>query len=155
MALRLWRITMKKRMLLVALFFILLAGYFLAGSWRQSKREALGNNSYGMESSAVKSTEESDTDNDNSPLLPGAIRISQERQQFIGVKTATVEKVSETHTLRALGRVVPDENRIYRINSATDGWIKKILPPTTDSLVEKDELLATFYTPEFFSALKA
>ena len=54
-----------------------------------------------------------------------------------------------------MGRVVPDETRIYRINSATDGWVKKILPVTTDSLVRKDELLATFYAPEFFSAIKA
>jgi len=51
--------------------------------------------------------------------------------------------------------VIPDENRIYRINAATDGWIKKVLPPTTDSLVKKDELLATYYAPEFFSAMKA
>jgi RND family efflux transporter MFP subunit len=54
-----------------------------------------------------------------------------------------------------LGRVVPDETRIYRINAATDGWVKKMLPITTGSLVQENELLATFYAPEFFSAMKA
>jgi RND family efflux transporter MFP subunit len=81
--------------------------------------------------------------------------LSSEKQQLIGVKVARVEKTSGRHTLRALGRVVPDETRIYRINAATDGWVKKMLPVTTDSLVRKDELLATFYAPEFFSAMKA
>ena len=33
--------------------------------------------------------------------------------------------------------------------------MKKTLPVTTGSLVKKDELLATFYAPEFFSAMKA
>jgi len=86
---------------------------------------------------------------------PGTVQISPERQQLIGVKVAKVEKASWNHTIRVLGRVVPDESRIFRINSATDGWVKKILPVTTGSLVKKDELLAVFYAPEFFSAIKA
>jgi Cu(I)/Ag(I) efflux system membrane fusion protein len=88
-------------------------------------------------------------------MPPGTVNVSPEKQQLIGVKVATVEKTPGTHTIRVLGRVAPDEARIYRINSATDGWVKKILPPTTDSLVHQDELLATFYAPEFFSAMRA
>ena len=88
-------------------------------------------------------------------LLPGTVNVSPDKQQLIGVRVAMVEKTPGTHTLRVLGRVVPDETRVYRINAATDGWVKKILPVTTDSLVQQDELLATFYAPEFFSAMKA
>ena len=88
-------------------------------------------------------------------LAPGTVLVNLEKQQLIGVRVATVENAPWSHTIRALGRVVPDETRVYRINAATDGWIKKITSATTDSLVEKDELLATFYAPEFFSALKA
>jgi membrane fusion protein, copper/silver efflux system len=87
--------------------------------------------------------------------LPGTVRIGPERQQLIGVKVARVEKAPWNHNVRVLGRVVPDESRVFRINSATDGWVKKILPATTGSLVKKDELLATFFAPEFFSAIKA
>ena len=61
-------------------------------------------------------------------MPPGTVNVSPEKQQLIGVKVATVEKAPGTHTLRVLGRVVPDETRLYRINSATDGWVKKILP---------------------------
>jgi membrane fusion protein, copper/silver efflux system len=71
------------------------------------------------------------------------------------VKVAAVEKGPWSHTIRLLGRVAPDETRIYRITAATDGWIMKIFPVTTGSLVKRDELLATFYAPEFYSAMRA
>ena len=78
---------------------------------------------------------------------PGTVTVSPEKQQLIGIKVATVERAPGNHTLRVPGRVAPDESRVYRINSATDGWVKKMLPFTTGSLVQKDELLATFYRP--------
>jgi RND family efflux transporter MFP subunit len=81
-------------------------------------------------------------------LPPGTIRISPEKQQLIGVKTMTVEKAPWTHTLRALGRVTPDETLVYRINASTEGWIEKTMPVTTGSQVKKNELLATL---SFFS----
>ena len=87
--------------------------------------------------------------------VPGTVLVGVERQQLIGVRVETVEKAPWSHTIRVLGRIAPDETRVYRINAGTDGWIKKILPVTTDSLVEKDELLATFYAPEFASAMRA
>ena len=82
-------------------------------------------------------------------LPPGTIRISQEKQQLIGVKTATVEKVPWSHTLRVLGRVTPDETRTYRINAAVNGWIEDVLPVTTGSLVKENDVLATFYSLEY------
>ncbi|MHB8770456.1 MAG: efflux RND transporter periplasmic adaptor subunit [Syntrophales bacterium] len=81
-------------------------------------------------------------------LPPGTIRIAPEKQQVIGVKTTTVEKVPWSHTLRVLGRVAPDETLVYRINAATDCWVEKALPVTTGSLVKENELLATL---SFFS----
>jgi membrane fusion protein, copper/silver efflux system len=92
---------------------------------------------------------------ESATALPGTVRIRPERQQLIGIKVARVDKAPWNQTIRVLGRVVPDESRVFRINSATDGWVKKILPVTTGSLVKKDELLATFFAPEFFSAIKA
>ena len=90
-----------------------------------------------------------------SGMPPGTVNVSAEQQQLTGVKVATVEKAPYSHTMRVLGRVVIDETRLYRINSATDGWVKRVLPVTTGSLVGKDELLATFYSPEFFPAIRA
>ena len=84
---------------------------------------------------------------------PGTIRISPEKQQVIGVKVATVEKKPWTHAIRILGRVAPDETRIYRINAAVSGWIQEVSPVTTGSLVKKNELLAKFYSLEYRTLL--
>lgn len=89
------------------------------------------------------------------PQVPGAVTISTEKQQIAGIRTAAVQESPMTGTIRALGRVAPDETRIFRVNAATDGWIRRALPVTTGSVVKKDELLATFYAPEFFTAMKA
>lgn len=85
----------------------------------------------------------------------GTVKIGPEKQQLIGIRMTTAESAPWSDTVRVLGRVVADETRVYRINAATDGWIKEIFPVTTGSLVKKDELLAAFYAPEFFSAMKA
>jgi membrane fusion protein, copper/silver efflux system len=84
----------------------------------------------------------------------GTINISAAKQQVIGVKVATVEKVPWSHTLRVLGRVVPDETRVYRINAALSCSIENVLPVTTGSLVQKDELLATYYSPDYRTTLQ-
>ncbi len=88
-------------------------------------------------------------------IQPGAVQVRPGMEQMIGVKVETVEKAPWSQTIRMPGKVVPDENRIFKITAATDGWVKKIFTPTTDTLVRKDEILATFYAPEFFSGLKA
>ena len=86
-------------------------------------------------------------------LPPGTIRINPEKQQLIGIKVAVVEKVPWNHTLRVLGRVTPDETRVYRINAAVAGMIKSALPVTTGSLVKENELLATFYSSQEYRSL--
>jgi len=160
----------------IAIIVVLVAVSFLAGKWYQKKHlpnidvqgahkvlyyvdpmnpalksDKPGVAPCGMQLEAVYA----DGSTDTSGMPPGTVRVSQEQQQLIGVKVATVEKTSWKYSIRLLGRVVPDENRIYRINSATDGWVKTVLPVTTGSLVRKDEMLATFYSPEFFPAIKA
>jgi RND family efflux transporter MFP subunit len=156
-----------KKMIVAAFFLALLVGSFLLGSWYNhqgtEKVDSLGAKSPAVISANNPDTPRKDTnthtdtatDTDTSSMTAGAVNVSPEKQQLIGVKVATVEKVSWSPTLRVLGRVAPDENRVYRIIAASDGWIKKVLPVTTGSLVKKDDLLATFFSPEFFSGIKA
>jgi membrane fusion protein, copper/silver efflux system len=97
-----------------------------------------------------------DSPSSSSGVPAGAIQISPEKQQIIGLRIATVEKTSDTLSkIRVLGRIAPDETRIYRLNAATDGWIRQTYANTTGSLVRKDEVLAAFYSPEFLSAEQA
>jgi len=85
----------------------------------------------------------------------GTVRISPEKQQLIGVRIESVEKASAPLTIRVLGKVAADETRVYQVNAYTDGWIRKVSPISTGSLVKKNDILATFYTPEFYTAQQA
>ncbi len=87
-------------------------------------------------------------------LAPGSVKITPEKQQMFGVRVATVEQTPWTHTLRTLGKVVVDENRTYRLNAYTDGWIVRAYHNSTGSLVRRDEPLATFYSKDLPTALQ-
>ena len=85
-----------------------------------------------------------------SSLPPGAVNIGPEKQQLIGVRVSRVEKAPATRVLRVPGWVVPDEERLYRVNAAVDGWIEDLSPVTTGSQVEKGQLLGTYAAPDLF-----
>jgi len=68
-------------------------------------------------------------------------------KQVRGVETARVETRSGRYTARLLGRVVPDERRIYRLNAGIEGYIQDIAESTTGAFVRKNQQLATFSSP--------
>ena len=59
---------------------------------------------------------------DGTALPAGAVQVSPERQQTIGVRLGVVERVSGTRTLRTTGRVAPNENAVYPLVAGADGW---------------------------------
>jgi membrane fusion protein, copper/silver efflux system len=85
----------------------------------------------------------------------GAIRVSTERQQAIGVKLATAERLAGTRNLRTTGRVAANENATYPLVSGVDARVREVRSPTAGTLVRKDELLATLYAPELLNAAQA
>ncbi|MBA3005117.1 MAG: efflux RND transporter periplasmic adaptor subunit [Proteobacteria bacterium] len=87
-------------------------------------------------------------------MMPaGTVKITPQKQQVIGVRIGTAERVSETHEIRTLGRIAADENRIYPLVSAADGWMSYIPESTIGSLVQKNQLMALIriYSYDFFS----
>ena len=83
-----------------------------------------------------------------SGLPAGAVSVRPDRQQLIGVQTATVSHRPGARSLRLLGRVAPDELRLFRLSSVTAGWVREVSGPTTGSLVRKNEKLGTYYSQE-------
>jgi Cu(I)/Ag(I) efflux system membrane fusion protein len=79
---------------------------------------------------------------------PGAVTVSAEQQQLIGVRVATVERHAGTRQLRLFGRVAPDETRVYKLSVGLGGYIRDISPVTTGTQVRKDQWLASFSTPD-------
>ena len=86
---------------------------------------------------------------------PGAIRVSAEKQQLLGVRIAEVRKGGGEARVRTVGRVVADEARVYSIKAAVDGWIREVGPATTGSFVRKNEALASFFSPVFLNAIQS
>lgn len=93
-----------------------------------------------------------ETGNDLEPVYdepgPGHVAISSEKQQWIGVRTAVVERVAVRDTLRVPGRVAVDETRITRVTSRTAGWIDRVHADFTGRLVKQGEPLVSLYSPE-------
>jgi Cu(I)/Ag(I) efflux system membrane fusion protein len=83
------------------------------------------------------------------PALPhGAVHVSQEGQQAIGVRLGTVNRLAATRLLRTTGRVLADENRTYPIVATVSGWIRNVDSVTTGDPVKKDQVLASLFASD-------
>jgi Cu(I)/Ag(I) efflux system membrane fusion protein len=85
-------------------------------------------------------------------LPPGAVSIGEARQKLLGIRVAAVEKSTARRTVRVVGRVVPEDTRVYRINSGVDGFIRETYQDSVGIRVKKDQKLASYYAPDFVAA---
>src|SRR4030043_852560 len=81
-------------------------------------------------------------------VAPGAVQISPERQQLIGVKIGTVEIKPLEKVIRTVGRVDYDEKRLTTISPKIGGWIEDLFVDFTGRCVQQGETLLTPYSPE-------
>jgi Cu(I)/Ag(I) efflux system membrane fusion protein len=165
-----------KKTLYTLLLFLVATGTFVAGSW-YSQHKASANTSAGARKvlyyvdpmhPAYKSDKPgiapdcgmqlvpvyagsplaaANSGNPSSSLPSGAVQIDPAKQQLFGVRVEPVEKSSGAYKIRLLGRVVPDEARVYKLNAGIDGFIQEVSTATTGSIVRKDQVLATFSSP--------
>jgi len=80
------------------------------------------------------------------------VKISAERQQLIGIKTAVVKSQPIHKLIKAVGRVDYAEPNISIVNLKFDGWIEKLFVNSTGRAVRKGEPLFDIYSPELVSA---
>ncbi len=83
--------------------------------------------------------------NPDSPDTPGMVQIGAARQQLIGVRTDEVRLDSSSNMLRVPGRIAVDDQRLYRIVAAADGWIVDLGQNTVGRFVKKNQFLASYY----------
>jgi membrane fusion protein, copper/silver efflux system len=166
-----------KRACYTAIVVILLVGSFLAGSWYTHRDDPTNAATGGRKvlyyvdpmHPAYRSDKPGIAPDCGMELVPvyadgnvagtpgrdqaaaGAVRVSADHQQAIGVRVGVVEKASGSRMLRTTGRVAPDEGRLYRLNASTDFWIREVFPPTTGSLVRKNDPLLSYYSANFLS----
>lgn len=76
------------------------------------------------------------------------VEIAAEKQQMIGVKTASVSVKPFMKTIRTVGRIEYDERRVSMVNTKIDGWIERLYVDYVGRYVTKGEPLAEIYSPE-------
>jgi Cu(I)/Ag(I) efflux system membrane fusion protein len=84
-------------------------------------------------------------------LPTGAVAIDAAAQRLMGLRIAPVEKMASTRAVRVIGRVVPEDTRVYRVNSGLDGFIRETYNDSVGVLVKKDQKLASYYSPDFLA----
>jgi membrane fusion protein, copper/silver efflux system len=89
---------------------------------------------------------------EDSKMMPGAVQLSSERQQLIGVRTAQAEMGGGTKTFRTVGRVVIDEPRVGRVRSRVEGWVDSVFVDFVGQRVQRNAALMTLYSPEVLAA---
>jgi membrane fusion protein, copper/silver efflux system len=87
-----------------------------------------------------------------SKLPAGTVRIDETTQRLVGIRLASVERSSSFNVIDVIGRVVPEDTRVYRINSGVEGFIRETFGDSVGTVVRKDQKLATYYAPDFLAA---
>lgn len=80
------------------------------------------------------------------------LRISPEKVQKLGVKTALAETRDLGHTVRSLGLVEADERRLHGVTLRFDGFIEKLYVNATGQSVSRGQPLFELYSPDLVSA---
>ncbi len=82
----------------------------------------------------------------------GTVTIDGNSQRLLGIRVAAVHSGSATRITHVVGRVSPEDTRIYSINSGMDGFIRETYNDSVGSLVKKDQKLAAYYAPDILAA---
>ena len=92
-----------------------------------------------------------DEDETTANMPVGTVKISQGKQQLIGVTTATVQREPLFRTVRAVAQLTADETKLSKIHLKVSGWIEQVYVDYVGKLVKQGEPLFTLYSPELVS----
>ncbi len=80
------------------------------------------------------------------------VKINSSVQNNIGVRTAIAKTQLIDQTIKTVGYIQPDENRIESVNSYSLGWIRDLKVKTIGEHIQKGQLLFKLYAPDVISA---
>ncbi len=103
----------------------------------------------GMELIPLEETSEA-TEN----IAANEIVMNEEAYQLANIQTTVVEKASASKEIRLLGRVKPDERRLYSQVSHIPGRIERLYVNFTGEKVFVGQKIVRIYSPELISAQK-
>ncbi len=80
------------------------------------------------------------------------VKISGQKRQLIGVRTAPAARGPFTRTIRTVGRVTYDESRLRTVFTKVSGWVERLYANSTGQMVKAGEPLLGIYSPELVSS---
>ncbi len=83
---------------------------------------------------------------DNGPA--GTVTIDPVMEQNIGVRTTIAKEQVLSRTVRAVGRIAYNEEKLYRIHPKVEGWIDELFVKQTGEQVGVDTMLLAIYSPQ-------
>lgn len=86
-----------------------------------------------------------------SSKVAGTVKIDPVVVQNIGVRTAKAKQTTISRTIRAMGRVDFDEERMSRLHPKVEGWIEDVRVDKTGQSVAKGDVLLSIYSPKLVS----
>jgi len=89
---------------------------------------------------------------DSMKVSTGTVMINPMKQQLIGVKKYTVQKMKLVKRIRTVGLVEYDERRLNEVNLKVEGWVKHLYANYKGKYVRKGESLFKLYSPELLNA---
>ena len=89
---------------------------------------------------------------DADPASAKQLRISTEKIQKLGVRTEAAQMRTLDRTVRASGRIEPDERRVYAIAPKFEGYVERLHVNFTGQSVGRGQALFEVYSPELVSA---
>ena len=107
--------------------------------------------SMGMDYIAVYEGEDDDAAS-NTASGAGALKISAEKIQKLGVRTEAAALRVLDKTVRAAGRIEPDERRSFTVTPKFEGYVEKLYVNATGQAVAKGQVLFEAYSPELVAA---
>lgn len=80
----------------------------------------------------------------------GAVKVTADRIQKLGVRTETASARDLKRTIRATGTVYAHEGRQVIVTTRYDAWIEKLVVPYTGDRVRRGQVLAELYSFDLY-----
>ena len=84
-------------------------------------------------------------------MAPGSVLLDAATQQKIGVTYATVRRARLERTIRTVGLIQMDDEKISRVHVKVAGWIENVYLNYVGKLIKKGQPLFTLYSPDLVS----
>lgn len=110
------------------------------------RRDSPGTSPMGMELVPVYSEGSASTD------MPGMVSISAQVENNLGVRTELVKIQPFVSTIRTVGYVQFDEDRLVHMHPRIQGWIEELNVKTEGSFIKDGQPIYSIYSPELVNA---